>query len=84
MGDRSLGPALMESFDKQGGRCIYTGVNLIMGDNATLDHKVPKSRGGSDSIENIQWVTRTINQMKTDMTHEEFVQMCLTVTKRAA
>ncbi len=74
----------MESFDKQGGRCIYTGVNLIMGDNATLDHKVPKSRGGSDSIENIQWVTRTINQMKTDMTHEEFVQMCLTVTKRAA
>jgi 5-methylcytosine-specific restriction endonuclease McrA len=84
MGDQSLGPALLESFEKQERKCVYTGIELIPGDNATLDHIVPRSRGGLNAIDNIQWVTRTVNQMKTDMTHDEFVEMCSMIVKRAA
>lgn len=36
--------------------CPYTGILLLLGVNASLDHLVAKSAGGSDEINNLQWV----------------------------
>lgn len=56
--------------------CPYTGLNLVLGKNASLDHRVPRSRGGSDEISNLQWVHNSenlnVNWMKGDLTHDEF------------
>jgi len=65
--------ALLELQDR---KCAYSGEPLIAGVNASLDHKTPRSRGGADTLENLQWVTKQINRMKTDMTDEEFRTMC--------
>lgn len=60
---------------KQGFRCAYTGEALTPGTTAG-DHKIPVSRGGDHSIENIAMVKREVNTAKHTMTVEEFVAMC--------
>jgi 5-methylcytosine-specific restriction endonuclease McrA len=56
---------------------------IAPGDTASPDHKVPLSRGGSSSLENIQWVNYQVNRMKNDMTHDEFLAMCQLVLDHA-
>jgi hypothetical protein len=73
---------LKDIFDAQNGRCVYTDEVLIPGENASLDHRIPGSRQGSDDRDNLQWVTKRINTMKNDCTHEEFIAMCKLVTAR--
>ena len=63
-------------FREQGGCCAYTGLPLVLGDTSSVDHRTPISRGGLHVIENLQWVSRAVNIMKADMTHEEFLDTC--------
>jgi len=70
---------ILELWDEQEGLCAYTREVLIVGE-AGLDHKVPISRGGDHSKENLCWATSTINRVKTDLTEEEFFSMCEFVT----
>jgi 5-methylcytosine-specific restriction endonuclease McrA len=72
---------LKEIWDEQKGRCAVTGEVLIPGSTASLDHIIPKSRGGSSSKENLRWVLLRINQIKWDMTHDEFVATCRMVVR---
>jgi hypothetical protein len=44
--------------------------------SASLDHKTPTLRGGDSSKDNLHWVTRKMNLMKSNLTHEEFVALC--------
>lgn len=76
LGSRHRWTELMELFKRQRGRCAYTREKLVLGDTASLDHIVPKARGGGDEIGNLQWVTWTVNNCKRDLTHEEFVTLC--------
>ncbi len=76
MGSRSAGKALQDLWERGNRLCPYTGRTLIIGQNASCDHIIPVSRGGTHDVTNIQWVDVQINRMKTDMTHDEFVQMC--------
>jgi hypothetical protein len=76
LGSAKLWIKLVELFDAQEGRCAYTGEPLVIGGNASLDHKIPRSRGGTNTIENVQWVTWKVNRVKTDMTHDEFIDLC--------
>lgn len=55
-------------------RCPYTGIKLIPGVNASLDHIVPKCNGGSDELSNLQWVHIWINKMKFCSDEDEFVR----------
>ena len=68
--------ALLDIFHKQGGLCPYTGNKLILGNNASLDHIVPVSQGGSNDASNLQWVYSwewfDVNKMKWGMTDQEF------------
>jgi hypothetical protein len=75
--------AVMRQWDLQGGVCALTGVPLIPGGNASLDHRLPKSRGGANSADNLQWVTKTVNYAKRNLTDAEFVELARAVVARA-
>ncbi len=55
--------------------CFYSGRKLIIGKNASLDHIIPKTRGGSDDINNLHWIDITVNKMKNNMNEKEFYQI---------
>lgn len=74
--------SLKEKLEAQNFKCAYTGEAIVPGINASIDHIVPASRGGSDGPENLQWVSKVINLMKTSMTHDEFIAMCKRISER--
>ena len=56
--------------ERDGHRCQYTG-KLLRPDEGSLDHVVPRSRGGADSWENLVWSSKDVNQRKADrLPHE--------------
>ncbi len=75
-GSPGLWAALRALWVKQGGRCAYTNEPLTLGTDATLDHRQPKSRGGRNKPDNLQWVSARVNEVKRDLTHSEFVTLC--------
>ena len=74
---------IRELWHRQKGLCAYTGEKLVLGETATLDHRQPKSRGGSNRVDNLQWVSARINEFKGSRTHEEFLDLCRRVTRYA-
>ena len=64
---------IKELLQRQNYCCVYTGKELVMGENASLDHINPKSKGGDNSVSNLQWVDLQINVMKNNMSHKEFI-----------
>ena len=81
---RANGSVLELLFEAQGRRCALTGVLLVPGVNASIDHKVPRAKGGSDDIDNLQWVDLKVNLMKRDMDIHEFLSTCASVLTFAA
>jgi hypothetical protein len=61
--------------------CPYSGKKLVLGVNTSIDHKIPKSKGGENKIENLQWVYRPVNTMKQDFMEEEFFELIKTIYK---
>jgi 5-methylcytosine-specific restriction endonuclease McrA len=56
--------------ERDGNRCQYTG-RLLHPDEGSLDHVVPRSRGGLDAWENLVWAAKEVNQRKADrLPHE--------------
>ena len=73
LGSSKLSSLLWDKFAEQKGICPYTGMKLRIGVDASVDHVIPKSRGGTNDMENIQWVHVWINWMKNDTPKGEFV-----------
>lgn len=67
---------LVELHKAQHGRCPYSNLPITIGKDAAIDHIIPKSKGGTNSIENYQWVHRLANNMKSDIPHDEFIALC--------
>jgi 5-methylcytosine-specific restriction endonuclease McrA len=56
--------------ERDGNRCQYTG-RVLHPDDGSLDHVVPRSRGGADTWENLVWSAKDVNQRKADrLPHE--------------
>lgn len=56
--------------ERDGNRCQYTG-RVLAPDEGSLDHVVPRSRGGRDTWENLVWSAKEVNQRKADrLPHE--------------
>jgi 5-methylcytosine-specific restriction endonuclease McrA len=56
--------------ERDGNRCQYTGA-LLHPDEGSLDHVVPRSRGGPDTWENLVWASKQVNSRKGDrLPHE--------------
>lgn len=56
--------------ERDGNRCQYTG-RVLRPDEGSLDHVVPRSRGGQDTWDNLVWSAKEVNQKKADrLPHE--------------
>ncbi len=62
-------------------KCYLTGQSIDLNKPSTysLDHKMPKSRGGANSLDNLGLCTKQANMAKCDLTVEEFKLLCQTV-----
>ena len=49
--------------ERDGNRCQYTG-KLLQPDEGSLDHVLPRSRGGPDTWENLVWSSKDVNTRK--------------------
>jgi len=56
---------LFDLLDRTGYSCAACGVKETSGE-LSIDHKVPLSRGGTNTIDNIQILCLTCNQLKSD------------------
>src|SRR5579863_2566056 len=56
--------------ERDGNRCQYTG-KLLRPDEGSLDHVLPRSRGGEDSWDNLVWSSKDVNARKGNRTPHE-------------
>ena len=64
--------------ERDGNRCQYTGA-LLRPEEGSLDHVVPRSRGGRDAWENLVWAAKDVNQRKADrLPHEAGLKLLST------
>lgn len=59
-------------YDKSGGRCALCG-QLLKLEDMTIDHIIPISMGGEDSLDNIQALCYSCNQFKDNILPEIFL-----------
>jgi CRISPR/Cas system Type II protein with McrA/HNH and RuvC-like nuclease domain len=61
--------------------CYLTGEKIDLTDMASysLDHITPLSRGGKSTLDNMGLSKRIANQAKSDLTKEEFINLCIKV-----
>lgn len=77
LGSKKLSKVLEDKFNAQGGKCAYTGLPLMLGENASVDHiksiaLFPESKHDPN---NVQWVDITVNMMKREMREGSFLQL---------
>lgn len=62
-------------------KCYLTGVEIDWDDTTSyhLDHIVPRSKGGTNLLDNCGLASAKANQMKGDMTVEEMLDTCKTI-----
>jgi len=68
-----------ELWEEQNGICALTGETLIPGVNASLDHIIPVSQGGTDEKENLRWTLKTVNLFRCVESDQDFFALCLKV-----
>ena len=66
--------------ERDGNRCQYTGA-LLRPDEGSLDHIVPRSRGGKDAWENLVWSSKAVNTKKGNRLPHEAGLKLLTVPR---
>lgn len=69
--------AIKEKLIAQNFQCAYTGAQIILGVNDSLDHIYPvhKFPNLKSDLHNVEWITREINEMKGDRTPGEFLSV---------
>lgn len=62
-------------------RCYLTGesININKPSSYAFDHIVPRSRGGTNTLDNLGICTKKANASKTDMTKDEYIEHCKAV-----
>lgn len=74
--DESRWVDLLNLYNQQERRCAISGEKLVFGLNASLDHKQATSRGGTHDLQNLQWVTKQVNDAKGARSEAELIEMC--------
>jgi len=75
--DKRLREAMLQVF---GNKCFYSG-RPIENNNFEIDHIVPKSRGGEDSVYNYVLASKDINRKKRDRIDKETIAKLLYIVK---
>lgn len=62
-------------------KCYLTGkdIDVTKPRSFNFDHKIPVSRGGDNSLDNLGIASKEANQAKLNMTPDEFIQLCKNV-----
>lgn len=69
----------------RGTHCFYCGAQFGRGDlQRTVDHRLPRSRDGSDLLVNMVFACRACNQRKGDRPEHEFVSSTWLMERRRA
>lgn len=71
---------MLELIATQDYRCATCGIEVEPSE-AEIDHIQPRSAGGSDLIENLQWLCIACNRAKRDMSLNEFIALCSRVAE---
>jgi hypothetical protein len=79
---RATATQLKELVERQKYKCALSGLSLTP-ETAQLDHVVALSDGGSNCIDNLQWLDAVVNRAKGTMSQDDFVMMCVRVAKHA-
>lgn len=58
---------------RDGARCHYCNIKLTF-DSITVDHVVPKARGGSNAIVNLVLACEPCNHSRADMGYKKFAE----------
>ena len=79
--------SLQDLIDKIGDNpsCYITGrpIDLTDGKSYHLDHIIPISKGGDNTIDNCQIACKEANQAKHNLSYDEFVQLCKEVVNKS-
>lgn len=65
-------------YNKAGGRCELCGCRLVLED-MTLDHIVPLSMGGEDSMKNLQTACYACNRFKSNILPDDFMDRIIKI-----
>lgn len=63
---------LWSKWIEQEGKCAYTGWSLTHGVDASLDRK---DNNVGYTLDNVQWVHRDVNRLKSDWSHVRFLEL---------
>jgi len=66
---------LKSIFDKQKGLCGISGRPLDI-EKMHLDHIIPRSKGGQNTIENLRWACKEANEAKGNLMDDDFILLC--------
>ena len=80
--DRPTAKRIRQLIEDQQYRCAMTAIELSP-DDANLDHIVPISAGGEHVMGNVQVVHRVINQMKSTLPKDDFINWCRKIVLHA-
>lgn len=85
LGSSSQWPLLLDKLNQQKWKCAYTGIPLVLRENASIDHILPVSRYPQyrHNIRNVEWVDWRVNHMKLSMTRDEFIQFSRQIAQRS-
>ena len=77
LGSKKMYGFLIDLLLKQRHRCAYTGVELIIGENASIDHIKSKAKNLElfNDSSNVQWVDIRVNLMKRELHEIEFLDI---------
>lgn len=81
-GQKITARGLLAMLAEQNYKCALTGRELSP-QTAALDHKVPLSSGGDNTLANVQVVHKDANQAKSAMSHDAFIAICREVVRYA-
>ena len=73
--DRGKWQDLLALYEAQNRRCPYSGRENIFGLNTTLDHKIPRSKSGTNDISNLQFIVAGLNSCKGILSEQEFIAL---------
>ena len=79
---------LWDIYIKQNKKCPYTSIKLNLKNKKTSRLSINASLDRIDSLkgyelDNLQWVYKPINNLKNNMTHTEFLNMCLLISENS-
>ena len=80
--DVNLWELFWKKLEDQNFKCFYTGIPIVPEINASLDHVIPKAKGGTNDFDNLVWCDRKINSFKNDNDYESLINICLLILDR--